>query len=102
VSRIIETFTWLRFHFFLSLQLPFEPGFFPGVGSYPSQQGLGFAALRFVFFAVFFLAISDLKSKKNILGDVYSLNPPETTPNSGPGSNVRAIAMPLLTQHENF
>jgi len=58
-----------RFHFFLRRQLPFVPAFFPGVGSYPSQQGLGFAALGFVFFAVFFLVISDLKSKK-FLSDI--------------------------------
>lgn len=57
-------------HFFLSRQLPFEPGRFPGVGLYPSQQGFGFVVLGFVFFAVFFFTISDLKKNKYSLRSV--------------------------------
>ena len=109
-----------KFHFFLSLQLPFVPCFFPGTGSYPSQQGLGFVVFAFVFFVVFFLTISVLKSKNcwmtstlsvhqehhciyfpiRRLKRVAGLNLPWYKPVCR--SPKEAKATPLSNQHEHF
>lgn len=90
-----------NYHFFLSLQLPLLPGFFPGTGSYPSQQRLDFEVFAFAFF-VFFLTISMLQSKK-MLSDSYFTSRSQAVLFSIPYALIyEARAMPFLTQREHF
>jgi len=91
-----------KFHFFLSLQLPLLPGFFPGTGSYPSQQRLDFEVFAFAFFVVFFLTISVLQSKK-LLSDFYFISRSQAVLFSIPYTlTIKARAMPFPTQREQF
>ena len=91
-----------KFHFFLSLQLPLLPGFFPGTGSYPSQQRLDFEVFAFAFFVVFFLTINILQSKI-MLSDSYFISRSQVVLFSIPYKLIcGARAMPLFSQHEHF